>query len=271
MKADPQGSAVYVYAIGRQSELRKLLSTSGTPPALEDATNIALVTDGDLAAVVSEAPLLNFGEGRFEQQLKDPTWAADKVMRHEKLAEYLATKSCVVPLRFGVMYSTPELIREMLVSRRTRLNQILERLADREEWGLNVYADRKKLYEQMAELSPKLAEMQKTAKAASPGQAYLLSKKLETLKIAESKTEIRRVVQEIRSELAAESVELKDLPVRELESKQDPAVVAKIAFLIDRNKLKDFRKAAEKAAKKYVPFGFALELTGPWPPYNFSE
>ncbi len=271
MKADPKTSAVYLYAIGRQAELRKLLSGGAVPAALEDGTSVALVTEGDLAAVVSEVPLSRFGEERFEQQLKSPAWAADKLMRHEKLAEYFSSKMCVVPLHFGVMYSTPERIREMLAARKERMIQILDRLNGREEWGLNIHADRETLFEHMTELSPKLAEMQKRAKASSPGQAYLLGRKLEGLKAAESKTEIKRVALEIRNALAAESTDVKDLPVREHELKQTPAVVGKLSFLVDRKKLKIFQKTAEKEAAQFAGFGFGLELTGPWPPYNFSE
>jgi len=260
-----------MYAIGRQDMLRRLLKTGKTPAGVENGAPVALITQGDLAAVVSEVPLNHFGEGRFEEQLKDPVWAAETVMRHEKLTEFLASQSTVIPLRFGVMYSTPERIRAMLESRASTLQEVLDRLQDREEWALNIFVDRNELRSKLVQLSPRLAEMQKRVAGASPGRAYLLEKKLESLRTAESKTESRRVVQSIRSALESHAHLVKDLPVREVESKQDPAVVGKLSFLIDRSALKDFRRAAEKQAKQYGAFGFSFELTGPWPPYNFSE
>jgi hypothetical protein len=264
-------SALYMYAIGRRSPLRKLLDSSELPRGVDDDGKLALITEGDLAAVVSEVPLNRFGEGQFEENLKDPLWAAETVMRHEKLTEFLSVNATVVPLRFGVMYTTPERIRAMLDSRASSLQQVLERLEKREEWSVNVLVDRKTLQMQMAELSPRLAEMQKRVQGASPGRAYLLQKKLDTLRVAESKAESKRVVLAIRSALQAESVSFKDLPVREVESKQNPSIVGKVSFLIERANLKAFRRAAEKHAKQYADYGFSIELTGPWPPYNFSE
>jgi len=271
VKAKPKGSALYVYGIGRQDHLRKIFDGHDMPQGVEADSAVALVTEGPLAAVVSEVPLSEFGEGRFEEHLKDAAWAAERVMRHEKVAEFLAGKSPVVPLRFGVMYSTPERIREMLTGRQQRLSKILDQLKDREEWGLNICLDRRKFHDRMADLSPKLAEMLKKARSSSPGQAYLLEKKVESLRAAEGKSETKRAIDNIRSELKPESYGLKDLPLREIDTRQDPAIVGKLSFLINRKGLKKFRRAAEVLARKYAGFGFSLELTGPWPPYNFSE
>jgi hypothetical protein len=263
--------ALYMYAIGRHDRLRKLLAGHEVPRGVQHGTPLNLIAQGELAAVVSEVPLNRFGEGQFEENLKDPMWAAETVMRHEKVTEFLASKSTVVPLRFGVMYSTSERIRAMLEARASHLKKVLKRLENREEWALTVFVDKKKLHQQMPELSPRLAEMQKRVQSASPGRAYLLEKKLDSLRAAESKTEARRVVQAIRSVLEATSESTKDLPIRDVESRQDPPVVGKLSFLLDRTNLKNFRRAAEKLAKQYGLFGFSLELTGPWPPYNFSD
>src|SRR5215467_4542994 len=172
----PGDSALYMYAIGLQDRLRKLFAAGGVPAGVEKDAPVALITQGELAAVVSEVPLDRFGEGRFEENLKDPMWAADTVMRHERLTEFFASKSTVIPLRFGVMYSTPERIRTMLTSRASHLKETLKRLEGHEEWALNVFVDKKKLNDQIAELSPRMAEMRKRVEAASPGQAYLLDK-----------------------------------------------------------------------------------------------
>ena len=89
----------------------------------------------------------------------------------------------------------------------------------------------------------------------------MLEKKLDSLRTGESKSEAKRAVQAIREDLEKESNAAKELPIREVESKQDPAVVGKLSFLIGRRKLKSFRNAAEKLAGKYAPYGFSLELT----------
>jgi len=271
VKAKARTSALYIYAIGRQQGLRKLFDAGALPGGVAAGVPVALVTEGKLAAVVSEVPLSDFGEGRFEKNLQDPTWAAERVMRHEQLAEFLSRNESVVPLRFGVLYSSPEPVREMLLKRRDQLQGVLDRITDREEWGLNILSDAKKLQERLVELSPRLAELQNRAAGSSPGQAYLLEKKLESLRATEGKTETRRLVKEIREEIESNTDGIRDISIREVESKQHPAVVGKWSCLVPRKARKRFHSMASKLAKKYAPFGLKFELTGPWPPYNFSE
>ncbi len=271
MKPSSEASALYVYAVAAQDRLRTVFGAGNLPGGVEDGIPVALVTHEDLAAVVSEVPLAQFGEGRFEENLKDAAWAAERVMRHEKLAEFLAARASVIPLRFGVMYSTPDKIRTMLSERGARLREILKQLEGREEWGLSIQLDRARLRDHLVELIPRLAEIEKQAASAAPGQRYLLEKKLDGLRISESKTEVRRVVGQIRDTLQAPAQAVKDLAIRPIESKQEPPVIGKISFLIDKGDLKKFQSVAERLAGQYERYGFTMELTGPWPPYNFSE
>jgi len=271
VKPKAQTSALYIYAIGREQKLRKLFDANTLPAGVAPGVPVALVTEGKLAAVVSEVPLSDFAEGRFEKNLQDPAWAAERVMRHEQLTEFLSLNEPVVPLRFGVLYTSPEPIRQMLSKRSEQLEQVLDRIINREEWGLNILSDTKKLQERLVELSPRLAELQDRAAASTPGQAYLLEKKLASLRGTESKSETRRMVKEIREEIESNTDGIKDVSIREVESKQHPAVVGKWSCLVPRKARKRFHSLAGKLAKKYAPFGLKFELTGPWPPYNFSE
>ena len=47
-------------------------------------------------------------------------------------------------------------------------------------------------------------------------------------------------------------------------------LAARLAFLVRREGFEAFRDAAERLAARYTPLGFRFELTGPWPPYNFT-
>ena len=41
------------------------------------------------------------------------------------------------------------------------------------------------------------------------------------------------------------------------------------AYLVERNRTSELQEAAEALREEWSPLGFAIELTGPWPPYNF--
>ena len=47
-------------------------------------------------------------------------------------------------------------------------------------------------------------------------------------------------------------------------------VVAKLVFLVLRERFIEFQRAAEELARENRE-GFRLEMTGPWPAYNFSS
>src|SRR5205085_11811390 len=102
-----------------------------------------------------------------------------------------ARRASVVPLRFGTIYLKRERVEEMRAERGGKLIPIIERLCGREEWGLNLYLDRAKLLENIVTLSTHLRELAKQADAASPGQAYLLRKKIKSLRETEAREELK--------------------------------------------------------------------------------
>jgi hypothetical protein len=46
-------------------------------------------------------------------------------------------------------------------------------------------------------------------------------------------------------------------------------LVLDAAFLVAPARLPRFKATAKKAAASLSPHGYALTLSGPWPPYNF--
>ena len=62
--------------------------------------------------------------------------------RHETVAEYVAKRASVIPLRFGTIYLERTSIEQMLTEKSRELEEIIEHLRGREEWGMNVYSDR---------------------------------------------------------------------------------------------------------------------------------
>ena len=84
-------------------------------------------------------------------------------MRHERVVEHFAKESSVVPLRFGTIYLERAGIERMLEERARELSSIIERLRDREEWGVNVYVGSPVLLESITSISPRLQELSESA------------------------------------------------------------------------------------------------------------
>ncbi|HWS99442.1 MAG TPA: GvpL/GvpF family gas vesicle protein [Pyrinomonadaceae bacterium] len=269
-EGDAGGQGFYVYCVAGSADVSAVFDED-LPAAIEDSNALETVEQGGLAAVVSAVPLADYGEQALQSRLSDVTWTAVRAMRHERVVEHFARRASVVPLRFGTIYTRRDNVAAMLAAKRDELLSIIERLRGREEWGLNVYSDRARLLEEVVSLSPRLRELSEQAARVSPGQSYLMRKKIDSMREAEARAETRRVADAIERELseAADAASAR-LRVLKDEAGEQGEVAAKLAFLVERERFDEFRAAAERLAREYEGAGFKLELTGPWPPYNFA-
>ena len=268
-KSRRKNHGLYVYCIGERESLTEVFKDA-VPTAIEDDASLELIEQDELAAVVSPVPLDDYGEDELQSRLTDATWTAVRAMRHEKVVEHFARRASVVPLRFGTIYLERARVEQMLSTERATLRAIIENLRGREEWGLNITYDRAKLLENIISLSPRLREMSERARAASPGQSYLMRKKIDAMRDVEARAETKRVADEIERELSNKSDAATRLRVLKDEATAQGDVAAKFAFLVERTRFEEFRATAERLAEEYTSAGFQLELTGPWPAYNFS-
>jgi hypothetical protein len=261
--------AFYVYCVGESAALAPLFGGE-LPDAIEDDSRLEAIEAEGLTAVVSGVPLETYGEGALAVRLADAAWTATRALRHERVAEHFARQASVVPLRFGSIYLRREGVAAMLAGRASQLREVLARLGGREEWGLNVFVERAKLREEVTRVSERLRGLASQADAATPGQAYLLRKKIEGLRDEEARAETRRVAQEVERRLTEASDGAVRLRVLKDEAAEQGELAARLAFLVAREGFEAFRDDAEQLAAAYTPLGFRFEMTGPWPAYNFA-
>lgn len=259
----------YVYCVA-ESIAAEQLDAASFPVAIEDDTRLVWVTANELAALCSAVPLDSYGEEALAEHLGDATWTAVRAMRHETVVEYAAKRTSVAPLRFGTIYLERAGVERMLTEKGRELAQIIERLRGREEWGVNVYSDRATLMANVTLVSPRLRELAAQAAAASPGQSYLMQKKIDALKVDEARVALNRIVDEVEKALSEQADDAKRLRILKVEATEHGELKAKFAYLVKRAGFEEFRAAAERLAQDNLNAGVRLELTGPWPAYNFS-
>jgi Gas vesicle synthesis protein GvpL/GvpF len=262
--------AFYVYCIAESAAAAKLPPES-LPAAIEDDSKLEWITVGDLAALSSQVPLASYGEDSLAEHLSDASWTAARAMRHETIAEYVAKRAGVVPLRFGTIFLERAGIERMLSDKDRELREILERVRGREEWGVNVFCDQTVLMSSITSVSPVLRELAERAAQASPGQSYLMQKKIDTLRVDEARAALNRITEEIEKTLGEQSDDAKRLRVLKVEATEHGELKAKFAFLVKKAEFESFRDAAERLAREHQAAGVRLELTGPWPAYNFTR
>jgi hypothetical protein len=259
----------YVYCIAESAAAQQLDGAS-FPSSIEDTAKLEWVTANDLSALTSAVPLNTYGEEALAERLTDATWTAVRAMRHETIVEYVAKRVSVVPLRFGTIYLDRSGIERMLTGQRRELGEVLERLRGHEEWGVNVYSDRATLISSITSVSPRLRELVRQAEAASPGQSYLMQKKIDALRVDEARTALTDIIDNIEKTLSGQAGDAKRLRILKVEATEHGELKGKFAFLVKRSEFEEFRVAAERLAEEHQSAGMRLELTGPWPAYNFS-
>ena len=261
--------AFYVYCIAESAAAAELPAAS-LPAAIEDESKLEWIVSTDLAALSSAVPLASYSEESLAEHLSDASWTAVRAMRHETVMEYVARRVSVVPLRFGTIYLERAGVERMLDEKRSELAHIIKRLRGREEWGVNIYCDQAALLSSITSVSPVLRDLVERAAQASPGQSYLMQKKIDTLKVEEARAALTRIIDEIEQALSGQSEDAKRLRVLKVEATEYGELKAKFAFLIRRSDFETFRDAAERLAQEHQTAGVRLELTGPWPAYNFT-
>ena len=262
--------AFYVYCIAETAAAAEL-PVESLPAAIEEDAKLEWIGAGELAALTSQVPLASYSEESLAEHLSDATWTAARAMRHETIAEYVAKRAGIVPLRFGTIFLSRDGIERMLSDKESELREILERLRGREEWGVNVFCDQSVLLTSITSVSPVLRDLVERAAQASPGQSYLMQKKIDALRVDEARAAVNRIIEEIEHALAGQSDDVKRLRVLKVEATEYGELKAKFAFLIEKSGFENFRDAAERLAQEHQSAGVRLELTGPWPAYNFTQ
>jgi len=260
--------AYYVYCIA-ESAAAAQLPVESLPAAIEDDSKLEWISVNTLAALASKVLRATYSEENLAEQLTDATWTAIRAMRHETVVEFVAKRVTVVPLRFGTIYLERSGVEQMLAHKSRELESIIEQLRGREEWGVNVYYDRAVLLSSITSVSPVLRDLVQRAEQAPPGQSYLMQKKIETLKVDEARAAITRIVDQIEQTLKSQTDDVRRLRILKVETTEHGELKAKFAFLVKRAAFEEFRDAAERLAQEHQSAGVRLELTGPWPVYNF--
>jgi hypothetical protein len=109
------------------------------------------------------------------------------------------------------------------------------------------------------------------AAAASPGQRYLLERKLDERAQQEMQLVSRHIATEVSEALASHAQETVNSPVTRAATTAPGAMVLNAAFLVTADKLLQFQETLTGLVDRYTPRGFRFDFTGPWPAYHFAS
>ena len=257
------GSAWYVYGVVPAADAPPDLFAAATgmrPPA-----RVIVIQDGGLAAVASEVPLEEFGEGALDDHLRDPAWLAEKARAHDEVLELAVGRTPLVPFRFGTIVHGRDQVPELLRGRRD-LSELLERLRGTVELGVKAFLDLDRFRARRGE-----EEAQPGSQPPS-GTAYLLRKQADRQLQDDAAALKASCGEESHRRLAAVSEDARANALQPPEvAGANGEMLLNGAYLVRDEGRRAFAAALDELRERFAPEGVDYGLTGPWPPYNFVE
>jgi hypothetical protein len=263
----PAPNGVYVYGVTDRTELAGLPAegvAAGKP--------VTLLPYRDLAAVVSEVPLDEWGQEALEARLADLAWLEARVRTHQAVLDAVLPLATLAPMKFATIYLSQDGVTEFLTAHYDEFVALLGHLRGRQEWGLKLYCDDATLAAHIAEISPEVARLRAEIASKPKGAAYLLARKLQETSDHESERVEMDVADRTHTALTEQSVAAGLNPLQSTEiTGRTERMLLNGAYLVDAAALEAFQAALAEIAAEYGSRGFQFELSGPWPAYNFTR
>jgi hypothetical protein len=215
-----------------------------------------------LTSLVSRA---EFDAADPANRTADPDWMAHWTQAHHAVNLAATGAGPCLPLAFGVLFSSLDLLRDWLAPRAAALQAALATAVRQTEWALSVQEDAALHAAWLEQHDPALRRLADTVRDAGTGTAFLLSRQLERARAVSRAAAMQAVAERIEAWLKAADLLTVAEPPRAglprwtvLEPRAQPQAGALPARL-------------EALAAELAPTGILLRLTGPWPAYHAAR
>jgi|tagenome__1003787_1003787.scaffolds.fasta_scaffold20756668_3 hypothetical protein len=243
-------TALYVYGLvpaGTELEL----SGAGV-----DATDVGLLTEGDVAAIVGVVPLGQFGEEPLRTNLEDRDWLERTARSHEAVLDRVLGTTTVIPFRIATLYGDEENLRGFMRASGALVTGLLAAFEGKVELGVKVYFDR-------------ASAVERGAGEAESGQDYLRRRQAEKTASGEADAFAVDCARTSHEHLSAASLDARsNRPQASELSGRTEQMLLNGAYLVERGDAR-LEQALRELEASFGEQGVTYELTGPWPPYNF--
>ncbi|MEX2179981.1 MAG: GvpL/GvpF family gas vesicle protein [Gemmatimonadaceae bacterium] len=257
---------VYAYGVVRNG-----FDASQSPSGIEGAP-VGLIRGATLSALVSRLPAGAYGAAAIERDSGDVAWLSPRAQAHDGVLTWAQEYGGVIPLPMFSLWAADDSVTSMLAERSAELTASFDRVRDADEFGLRIHRQDAVMREAIGELDDEIGVLQREAERAPPGQRYLLERKLVERTKAATRRASRRLAGEVFDDLRAASREAVSRPLAPLAgAPPDITLVLNGAFLVERARLAEFRRAVGAHIERCRPLGLTFDFTGPWPPYHFVD
>jgi hypothetical protein len=215
------------------------------------------VVAGPVAAVVSQLDPEGFSREEWGRHAEDPVWLGQVASRHDAVLQAVAETTDVLPLRLPALYEDFADLERALRADSDGYLAALDLVRDHLEWSVKVFTG--------------TAAVPVPEPRPSTGRDYLARKS----QAASAKEEAARLrhgrVLDVHEALALSSTHATVNPPQDRAlSGRDEPMLLNAAYLVPRAAKDSFLGLCEELADRVYAEGLVLEVSGPWPTYNFA-
>lgn len=247
-------SASYVFCLVESvrppslSGLPRTLPLGGEPRVLPVDRNIWLVT--------ADVPLREYSKEAIERCFQNFDCVSARALAHEATVAFFFRRRPVIPLKLFTLFANDDRAISHVRRRAKQIRHLFDTVRDHEEWGVRFT------------INPDQLRVTPAARMTASGRDYLEAKKHRRRHSNRAAGTARKEAASAVSSLGKLAAQIRrmkpPLPVGRSES---PVVEA--AFLVASWKSKAWAARARTLGVPLAKHGCRIEITGPWPPYNF--
>jgi hypothetical protein len=265
LRAEPEpdtGTGSYVYGV---VDAGVALETS--LPGVDPSSPVRLLREGEIAAAVSEVALEEFGEAPLREHLRDMQWVERVARAHETVLDQIQARATVVPMRMCTVYRSESGVRDMLRREASALEQALDHLDGKAEWGVKAFADPSEVVVAGADDD---ADAAASHQDDSRGAAYMRQRQGERDRRERARQHLDEIAVEIHERLCMLAADGQVMPPQRPEvSGHAGDMVLNGVYLVADDDQERFHAEVQMLEAEFAPLGVKLQQTGPWPAYNF--
>ena len=254
MKETPK-NALYVYGFTLNEPVD--LNILG----IDDSHPVYHFTHSGFNAIISDVLLADFTGEKGDANLQNVAWLTPKICRHALIIDMVMKQGTVYPLPFGTLFSNLSALKQKMHHSASAIQETLHHVSNCEEWAIEATLDHKKNIDAL------LADSLKSGRFDLPkaaGRRHLEEQK-------------------IRKILATELIMWLDSTIITLQKKLKPVIhdvrprqlgndkVINFAYLVKIDEKLAFEQRIKSFEHDYENYGLTFRMTGPWPPYTFSQ
>jgi hypothetical protein len=241
----------YIYSIIQENENRSF------GPSGINNREVHLVHYQDLAAVVSNTPVMNFDR-------LDKTELTKHVATHQNVNEEIMKDYDTVPLTFGIIAPSSDEVSRILEKAYLQFKMALRKVAGKAEFAVQVRWDQKRVLEELASADPEIQKLKQ--EISSKGGILGMPMKLKLGRLVHQKIEAQKLayIKDIYTVLNAIAC---DATFNKL---IDEDMIANFSFLMEKIKEPELDQKMQELGKKHEG-KLRFRYIGPMPAYSFSN